>query len=80
MQTVKTVVVFAGTLLAVACAGFIHVQNQPKPTGPPVVVSEDRPSHPAHLGIPLGHLPPTNRPESASGASSTIGGLGDAES
>jgi hypothetical protein len=58
MHVIKTLALIAGTLLAAGCAGYIHVQSQPKPTGPPIVVSEDRPLHPAHLGIPPGHLPP----------------------
>ena len=51
-------VAFIGSLFAVSCAGYIHVDS--RPTQPPVVVDvdEDRPSHPAHLGIPPGHLPP----------------------
>lgn len=49
---------FVGVLLGVSCSGYIHVES--RPTRPPVVVDdhEDRPSHPAHLGIPPGHLPP----------------------
>ena len=51
-------VALMGALLAVSCAGYIRVDS--RPTRPPVVVDvhEHRPSHPAHLGIPPGHLPP----------------------
>jgi len=57
MHALKTLVITVA-LIAAGCAGYIQVQSTPKPTGPPVVVTEDRPSHPAHLGIPPGHLPP----------------------
>ena len=55
MRTISiTIVVLA--LLATACSGFIAVQT-PQPDHP-VVVHESRPVHPAHIGIPPGHLPP----------------------
>jgi hypothetical protein len=58
MQVARTTLVIGVVLIAAGCAGYVHIQNQPEPKGPPVVVTEDGPAHPAHLGIPPGHLPP----------------------
>lgn len=55
MRTMSiTIVVLA--LLAAACSGFIAVEK--RQPNHPVVVHESRSIHPAHLGIPPGHLPP----------------------
>ena len=55
MRTISiTIVVLA--LMATACSGFTVVQK--RQPDHPVVVHESRPVHPAHIGIPPGHLPP----------------------
>lgn len=50
-----SIAVLALALLATACSGFIAVEKRPAP--PPPAVREHV-HHPAHLGVPPGHLPP----------------------
>lgn len=50
------ITILAGSLLATSCTGFIAVERRPPDR--PVASHESRPTHPAHLGIPPGHLPP----------------------
>lgn len=55
-----SIVLLVGSFLATACSGFIAVETRHQ-RNHPVVVHEATPAHPAHLGIPPGHLPPPGR-------------------
>ncbi|MDX1390696.1 MAG: hypothetical protein R3344_16015 [Acidobacteriota bacterium] len=50
LRLAMIVMIFSGT----ACAVSVNT----RPTPPPPVEVESTPVHPAHLGIPPGHLPP----------------------
>ena len=56
LMRVMSITVLTAALMATACSGFVAVETRPPDR--PVVVHESRPVHPAHLGIPPGHLPP----------------------
>ena len=58
MKNTTIAVLLLALLLAGGCSGFVSVRTRPpstEPSDPPATVEI---SHPAHLGIPPGHLPP----------------------
>ena len=59
MRAMLITLLVVATFLTTACSGFIAVEK--RQPDHPVVVHESRPAHPAHLGIPPGHLPPPGR-------------------
>jgi len=72
MRSLHVLIALAGAMLAASCAGSIYVSGRtsPQPSRPPAAEHHDdrahaenhhRSVHPAHLGIPPGHLPPVGK-------------------
>ena len=69
MRAIRVLALLAVALLAASCAGSFHVTGRTS-NEPRVIVEEEdhrddvhvgRSVHPAHLGIPPGHLPPAGQ-------------------
>jgi len=58
MRGISIAVLIVVSGLALACSGYMTVQSTPPDRPAPTVVHEVETTHPAHLGIPPGHLPP----------------------